>query len=77
MFMEPGSNILQFQSLFEIVFSAQQDFQAVERIFGKRRLLKSKYPTDTSLGRNALEYMKSGHKMGMGIGIIDTVDEYE
>lgn len=77
MFMEPGSNILQFQSLFEIVFSAQQDFQAVERIFGKRRLLKSKYPTDTSLRRNALEYMKSGHKMGMGIGIIDTVDEKE
>lgn len=75
LFMDSGCNILQFQSLFELVYSARNDRQAIERIFGKRHILLSRYPSDTSLQRNAIEYMREGNKLGMGIGIIDIMDE--
>jgi hypothetical protein len=70
-FMEVSSNILQFQSLFELVYCDTDDSQAIERIFGKRRLIKSSYPENTTLQRNAKKYMLDGNKLGIGIGIID------
>jgi hypothetical protein len=69
--MEVSSNILQFQSLFELVYSDDDDNQAIERIFGKRRLIKSNYPENTSLQKRAKKYMLDGNKLGIGIGIID------
>jgi len=73
-FMDTSSNILQFQSLFELVYSAADDRQAIERIFKKRRLFKSNYPENTTLQRNAKRYMLDGNKLGIGIGIIDKND---
>lgn len=70
LFMEPSCNILQFQALFTIVFSNNDDAQAIERIFGKKRLIKSLYPENTSLQKSAKKYMLGGNKMGIGIGLI-------
>ncbi len=69
-FMEPSSNILQFASLFDIAYSYPVDAQAVERIFGKRKLLKKNYPENTSLQKSAKKFMLDGGKLGAGIGII-------
>ncbi|MBR3148860.1 MAG: DUF5596 domain-containing protein [Eubacterium sp.] len=74
LFMAADSNILQFQLLFDIVYSAPDEAQAIERIFGKKRILKSLYPENTSLQRRAKRYMKRGGKLGIGIGIIDKND---
>ena len=71
LFMKPGSNILQFQSLFDIAMSKSDDRQTIERIFGKRRLLKSRYPERTELQRSAKKFMQNGNKAGIGLGIID------
>lgn len=69
-FMKPSSNILQFQSLFDIVMSKPNDRQAIERIFGKRKLIKKHYSESTSLQKSAKEFMLSGGKMGEGFGYI-------
>ena len=71
LFMKSSSNILQFQSLFEIVDSLAIDVQAIERIFGKRRLFKRNYPENTSLQKSAKAFMLDGGRMGIGIGVID------
>lgn len=73
-FMAPSSNILQFQSLFEIAYSVCEDKQAIERIFGKRHIIKSKYPENTSLQKQAKAFMKAGNKLGLGIGVISKYD---
>ena len=48
-FMKADSNILKFSSMFTHAYSVKIDEQAIERIFGKRRLLKRNYPENTSL----------------------------
>lgn len=70
-FMKKDSNILSFASLFTHAYSVKIDAQAVERIFGRRRLFIRSYPENTSLQKSAKAYMKSGKKMGVGIGYID------
>lgn len=70
MFMSPSSNILQFQSLFSIEYSAPDDKQAIERIFGKRRIIKALYPANTTLQKQAKDFMLHKGKLGIGIGII-------
>lgn len=73
-FMQTSSNILQFSSLFDVVYSCDHDEQAIERIFGKRCFNKKKYPENTTLQRNAKSYMLNGSKLGVGIGVIDKSD---
>lgn len=73
-FMEPSCNILQFSSLFDIVYSCNSDAQAIERIFGKRMKNTGEYSENTTLQRNAKAYMLNGGKLGMGIGVIDVND---
>lgn len=73
-FMQPSSNILQFSSLFDVVYSCSNDAQAIERIFGKRRFNKKKYPDGTTLQKNAKAYILNGGKLGVGIGVIDKAD---
>lgn len=68
-FMAKDSNILKFMSLFDIRYSLKIDEQAIERIFGKRRLFKKNYPEKTTLQRSAKRYMLEGNKMGIGIGV--------
>lgn len=69
-FMEPGSNIMQFNSMFDVVYSVNYDCQAIEKIFGKRQFNKSHYAEKTSLQRNAKQYLMEGGKLGFGVGVI-------
>lgn len=70
-FMKEDSNILKFASLFTHGYSMKIDEQAIERIFGKRRLFKRNYPENTSLQKSAKAYMLKGGRPGIGIGYID------
>lgn len=76
-FMAEDSNIVSFMSLFDICFSLKIDKQAIERIYGKRRLFKRNYPESTDLQRRAREYMLRGGRMGVGVGVIKRTGEYE
>lgn len=71
LFMSENSNIIKFSSLFNVITSFSNDTQAIERIFGKRRLIKKKYQENTSLQKSAKAFMQQGGKLGIGIGIID------
>ncbi len=68
-FMAKDSNILKFMSLFDVRYSVKIDEQAIERIFGKRKLLKKNYAEKTSLQRRAKQYMLKGKQLGIGIGV--------
>ncbi len=70
-FMSPDSNILAFSSLFTHCYSVKIDKQAIERIFGKRMLLKKNYPEKTSLQKSAKEYMLKGGKLGTGVAVME------
>lgn len=74
LFMNPMSNILQFSSLFTIIKSIANDSQAIERIYGKKKLFKKKYAEKTTLQKNAKAFMLEGGKLGVGIGFIDKRD---
>ena len=69
-FMNKDSNIIKFQSLFDIAYSVEEDAQAIERIFGKKERDVQCYKQETSLQKAAKEYMQSGGKLGIGIGCI-------
>ena len=68
-FMAKDSNILRFMHLFDIRYSLKIDGQAIERIFGKRRLFKKNYSEITTLQRSAKKYLLEGNKLGVGIGV--------
>lgn len=70
-FMKKDSNILAFASLFSHCYSLKLDGQAIERIFGKRRIIKKNYPESTSLQKQAKDYMLDGNRLGIGVGYID------
>lgn len=70
-FMLPESNILNFSSLFNIAYSIDIDGQAIERIFGKRHLIKKRYKENTTLRKNAKMHILKGGKLGIGIGFIE------
>lgn len=70
-FMAKDSNILAFASLFDHCYSVKVDVQTIERVFGKRRLLKRSYPEGTALQRSLKKYMLSGGRAGVGISVID------
>ena len=73
-FMKSDSNIVSFMSLFDIHYSLPYQLQAIERIFGKKQLLKKNYPENTDLQKRAKAYMLSGGKPGVGIGTIRRSD---
>lgn len=72
-FMSADSNIVNFMSLFDICYSVKIDKQAIERIFGKRRLFKKYYPEKTSLQKRAKQYMLKGKSLGVGVGVIEKI----
>lgn len=69
-FMKANSNIIRFQSLFEIAYSCEDDSQAIERIFGAKEKKASHYPENTSLQKAAKNYIQKGNSLGVGIGVI-------
>lgn len=73
-FMDASSNIMQFSSMFDIPVSKPIQFQAIERIFGKRKVNKKNYPENTTLQKNAKEFILGGNKLGIGIGYIDKLE---
>ncbi len=70
-FMNPNSNIIKFSDLFETAYSLDIDNQAIERIFGKREFIKSRYDKKTSLQKSAKNHILNGGKLGIGVGYID------
>ena len=68
-FMKSDSNIVKFMSLFQHCYSVKVDVQAIERIYGKRKLIKKNYSENTDLQRRAKAYMLSGNKLGIGIAV--------
>ena len=70
-FMSEDSNILAFAALFDHCYSIKVDVQTIERVFGKRRLLKRSYPEKTALQRSLRKYMLSGGRAGVGICVLE------
>ncbi len=70
-FMAKESNIVSFISLFNHAYSVKFEEQAIERIFGKRRILKKSYPEETALQKRAKKYMQGRNRLGIGIGFIE------
>ena len=70
-FMAEDSNILAFAALFDHCYSMKVDVQTIERVFGKRRLLKRNYPESTALQRSLKKYMLSGGRAGVGISVLE------
>ena len=68
-FMKKDSNIVKFMDMFDICYSMKVDIQAIERIYGKRKLIKKNYSENTDLQRRAKAYMLSGNKLGIGIAV--------
>lgn len=69
-FMSSDSNILAFSTLFTHCYSVKIDKQAIERIFGKRQLMKKNYPEKTSLQKSSKKYMLNGGKLGVGVAVV-------
>ena len=68
--LPPGSNILYFQSLFDVY---EEDFsfrQAEERVFGEIRDDIASYPERTGLQKSLKRYLLSGGKVSMGLGYV-------
>ncbi len=68
-FMAKESNIVRFMSLFDICYSVKIDAQAIERIYGKRKLFKKNYTESTDLQKHAKAYMLKGNRLGIGVAV--------
>ena len=70
-FMDEDCNIIKFQSLLVNHYDFLYDGQAIERVFGKRRLFVKNYPDNSSLQKRLKAYMLNGGKAGIGVASID------
>ncbi len=75
-FMDVKSNIVNFMSLFTICYNVKIDLQTIERVFGKRRFFRKKYPEKTDLQRRTKAYILGGNQLGIGVGIIKARENY-
>ena len=75
-FMAENSNILKFQTLFDIAYSVEEEEQGIERIFGKKEKDVCCYKQETSLQKAAKVYILNGGKLGIGIGTIKVQDRH-
>ena len=67
----PGdSNIIRFQNDYRIEKTVDNHEEAIEQIFGKVQRNIDDYPTDSSLQRAAVDYMKKGGVFGVGHGTL-------
>lgn len=67
--LEPDSNIMRFQRMFDIHDVDETSRQAEERIFGELQGDPSAYEARTGLQRRARDYLAAGGKLGAGAGI--------
>lgn len=68
--LRPESNILRFQSLFEIFDTNSDSRQAEERVFGTISDNPRKYPETTGLQRSMKNWLLMGNKVGSAGGRI-------
>ncbi|MDI4644266.1 acyltransferase domain-containing protein [Cohnella hashimotonis] len=68
--LDPSSNIMQFQRLFQIYELDEASRQAEERIFGAKKDDPAAYDANTGLQRRAKAFLEAGGKLGAGLGII-------
>lgn len=68
--LKPGSNILEFQRLFQIVRTDDMEREAEWRIFTKVRDNPEEYQERTSLQKSAKTYLSEGKRLGNGIGVL-------
>lgn len=66
------SRIIQFQNLFSVYKTDNEERQAEERIFGLLSDNPRDYPENTSLQRTAKQYLLNNHKILMGAGVRKT-----
>ena len=66
--LSPTSNIMQFQSLFEIYDRYDCRTEVLKRTFGEEREDLNSYTPTTSLSRAVLAYLQSGKELGRGLG---------
>lgn len=74
-FMNENSNILKFDSLFDIHYSIHYENQTYDRLFGLKKVPLLRYrikklPEKTSLQKRAKTYRLSGKRFGIGIATI-------
>lgn len=63
-----SSNILQFQKVFHVVGKIDGEEQILSRIFGTVKENLEEYVPQSSLARGVLDYLKSGKRLGSGMG---------
>lgn len=71
-FMHSGANILDFESLFEVISSCIDSHPAIERIWHYWNSIPSDingYAENTSLQREAKQYLLTGGMLGEGFGV--------
>ena len=71
-YMRPGANILDFETLFEVISTCDNPHLAVERIWNYWNEFPADvhdYEENTSLQRAAKQYLLSGGKLGEGFGV--------
>lgn len=67
--LKDGSNILEFQKLFDIIDIDYKEREAEWRIFTKLEEHPEDYPEQTSLQRMARQYLIQGGRLGNGFGV--------
>lgn len=67
--LNPESNIIQFQSQFNIYEVDKSSKEAEERIFSKLSMTPQEYEENTQLQRRAKAFLIAGGKLGSGYGI--------
>ncbi|MBI9104625.1 MAG: DUF5596 domain-containing protein [Spirochaetales bacterium] len=69
--LEEDSNISGFARLFEIIDNDDDASQIIERVFGPGEVVSQELPEKTTLQRKLKRYLLTGHRIGMGTGIIE------
>ncbi len=69
--LKPGSNIVDFQSDFDIIKADAEEFGDAWRVFGPQYTLPAAdLPEDTSMRRAFKQHLLSGGTTGEGLGIL-------
>lgn len=66
--LSPDANILQFQKVFHIFGHIDGEDAPLSRIFGCVKENLDEYTPESSLARGVIDYLKSGKRLGSGMG---------
>ena len=76
-FLKEESNVVKFQKMFDIV-KADADYSALRYVFGWDTTMENlkNAKADSSLSRSMKEYILSGGKLYLGLGVIEKKDNF-